>query len=530
MTGTAARRWLGAAAAGIIAFAVPLALTAAPAHAETGAWKAIASGSGHTCAIADDSHVYCWGDNTLGQIGAPSTIPVAPAPTEGSTAKPAPAPAPAPIPTPTPVEGAVAGQTFIAIAAGDNHTCALSSDHKVLCWGASGNGQLGNGVQPTEGGPTFSATAVDIVGNLAGLTVNSLAAGGNTSCAITSDGVTYCWGDNSAGQLGIGAAGPPRATPTGVSTRGVLRDRTVTQVAVGTDHACAVDSTGIGYCWGNNKYGQIGSGVPHRGGEGGQYLLPTKLDPLFTAANKVSHISAGSSFSCATATPSGSSIAIAYCWGELIKGRLGDGYSGTNQDASVFSPTAVPTKQAADPTKDAVLAGRDLRAVSSAGATTCVLDRVGSAVCWGDSETGQVGNGEAGSPKPLPPTAVVTARPYAGVGLAGISVGTNHVCGVNAAKAGGAASCWGSNGTGQLGLGVLNTTVTGTPRAVISATASPSPAPTSSGGPTDPATPDTPTASSGGGSWVTTLLAFLAGVVVASLGAVLISRRRAPTA
>ena len=523
------RSWASSTA---LALLLPvLALVTAPAaNAATAEWTSIATGSNHTCAISGAGQVYCWGDNSLGQLGSP--LPGAPAVDPAATDAPAPAVPPPPTPTPTPVAAPVAGLRIVAVAAGDNHSCALSAEGAVLCWGVNANGQLGNGVL-AEPGPTpaFSATPVAIVGPLANRKVTAIAAGGNNTCAVAEGGEVYCWGDNSAGQLGIGAAGAARPTPTRVLPKGLLVGRTVTQLVVGDLHVCALDSQGLAFCWGSNAFGQVGSGVPHRGGEGGQYLVPTPvlttpLDDSVPAPTPltISSLSAGSGFTCAIATSAAKPLPSAYCWGRLLNGRLGNGYSGSNDTASAFTPTAVPSTGA--------LAKRSLTTISSGGATTCVLDTQRSAYCWGDGSTGQVGNGEAASAAPLPPTAVKRSGPYSMLGLAQVSVGVNHACGLNPPDAGGAASCWGANGSGQLGTGTLKEGTQGQPRAVMLVAASPSPTSSTTPIPVDPGVPVTPVepaTPSSGGSLVTTLIAFVAGLVVGALVTVLVTRRRAPS-
>ncbi|MSV73275.1 MAG: hypothetical protein F2881_08155, partial [Actinobacteria bacterium] len=174
------RSWASSTA---LALLLPvLALVTAPAaNAATAEWTSIATGSNHTCAISGAGQVYCWGDNSLGQLGSP--LPGAPAVDPAATDAPAPAVPPPPTPTPTPVAAPVAGLRIVAVAAGDNHSCALSAEGAVLCWGMNANGQLGNGVL-AEPGPTpaFSAAPVAIVGPLANRKVTAIAAGGNNTC------------------------------------------------------------------------------------------------------------------------------------------------------------------------------------------------------------------------------------------------------------------------------------------------------------------------------------------------------------
>jgi alpha-tubulin suppressor-like RCC1 family protein len=132
----------------------------------------ISAGDAHTCAIRMSGDVVCWGDNTSGQLGVPKSDDKRLAPTK--------------------VNG-ISGP--IAIAAGGAHTCALMSSGQVLCWGANGSGQLGDGMMLDRETPQPVSMITD------GTTIS---AGRAHSCARTQSG-TRCWGDNQFGQLGNGS-------------------------------------------------------------------------------------------------------------------------------------------------------------------------------------------------------------------------------------------------------------------------------------------------------------------------------------
>ena len=165
-------------------------------------FTAISVGEQHSCGIAGGS-VYCWGDHSRGQLGTGS-------PQSARN-------------TPTAVASAV---TFVAISAGGFHTCAIASDAKAYCWGDNSNGELGDGNIPF---PTYRNVPSAVAG---GLTFKSIAVGGGQiggdfyyyysspgghSCGVTTGGVTYCWGSNLLGELGISPAGGDTSTPTKVS-------------------------------------------------------------------------------------------------------------------------------------------------------------------------------------------------------------------------------------------------------------------------------------------------------------------------
>jgi len=185
------------------------------------------------------------------------------------------------------------------IAAGDYHTCALTTTGGVKCWGDNFSGQLGDGTT------TKRVTPVDVSGLTSG--VSAIAAGASHTCALTTTGGVKCWGNNSAGQLGDGTAPTNSSTPVDVSglTSGV------SAIAAGGFHTCALTTTGGVKCWGYNKFGQLGDGTKTA------RFTPVDVSGLTSG---VSAIAAGVSHTCALTTTGG-----VKCWGDNFFGQLGNG-------------------------------------------------------------------------------------------------------------------------------------------------------------------------------------------------------------
>ncbi len=163
------------------------------------------------------------------------------------------------------------------IAAGEFYTCALEASGVVKCWGGNSLGQLGLGDTNNRGDGAgemgANLVAVDL-GLGSGVTVTAIAAGNYHTCALLSSGAVKCWGDNRVGQLGLGdtnnrgdGANEMGATLPVVDL-GLGAGVTVTAIDAGWYHTCALLSSRAVKCWGNNWYGQLGLGDTNNRGEG----------------------------------------------------------------------------------------------------------------------------------------------------------------------------------------------------------------------------------------------------------------------
>jgi alpha-tubulin suppressor-like RCC1 family protein len=339
---------------------------------------AVAAGYSYTCALTTGGGVKCWGGNLYGQLG------------DGTTTQRL---------TPVDVAGLISG--IAAVAAGDVHTCALTTGGGVKCWGYNGDGELGDGTT------TNRFTPVDVSGLTSG--VVAIAAGSGHTCALTTGGGVKCWGGNNSGQLGDGTS-TLRLTAVDVSglTSGMAA------IAAGISHTCALTTGGGVKCWGRNADGQLGDGTTT-----GQ-LTPVDVNGLTSG---MAAIAAGGSHTCAVTTGGGG----VKCWGNNDAGQLGDG---TDEYESIANDVSGLTSGVA-----AITAHRD---------HTCAVTTGGGAKCWGRNDYGGLGDGTA--------TDRLTPVDVSGLtsGVATIAAGGFHTC---ALTTGGGAKCWGRNDFGMLGDG-----------------------------------------------------------------------------
>lgn len=339
----------------------------------------VVSGDYHACARTSTGSVKCWGTNSVGQLG------------DGTTSDRS---------MPVDVPGLASGVR--AIAAGENHTCAVTAAGGVKCWGYNFNGQLG------DGSTIDRSTPVDMQGLGAG--ISAIAAGGGHTCALSLTGAVTCWGANGGGQLGDNST-LQRLTPVAVQGLG----SGISAVSAGGEHTCALGQSGGLKCWGSNVSGQLGdNSLTDR-------LTPVDVQGLTTG---VSVIAAGNKHTCAVTQAGG-----VRCWGYNDSGQLGDA-SNTDRQAPVDVQGLVS----------------GITAVTAGFEHSCALAASGAVTCWGNNRSGQLGdNTFAGRATPGSVLGL-------GTGITGIVAGGYHSC---ALGQGGRVTCWGDNSAGQLGDGTL---------------------------------------------------------------------------
>lgn len=288
----------------------------------------------------------------------------------------------------------LAGTCFAALGYAHTHistwagnSCAIKAS-QLYCWGSNQSGQRGDGTFTMTN--TVSPTAVTALG----ASVIAVDVYNNGICAVQSGTGVKCWGQNDFGI--IGTAPDPVAVPTLIPAT-----TTATMVTSGTAHACMKDNVGGIKCWGLNTHGQIGNGNKVNQ----TVAFPV---PLFG----VVQLSAGSSTTCATTTPSNA----AWCWGE---------YHGTTLPGDRVIPTQ-PTGMTMNVTDISV--GHD---------HVCAI-KSGAVHCWGSNALGQLGIAPpvTSSTTPLALPAPMNAN------VVKVEAGYMITC---ATKSGGDSYCWGSN-------------------------------------------------------------------------------------
>lgn len=282
----------------------------------------LVSGAFHACGLTAIGTAYCWGWNDMGQLGDGSEA------TRGA---------------PTLVAG---GPPFRSIHPGVEHTCGLDVEGRAHCWGLNGDGALG-----TAQSATYLYAPTPVVGDRA---FRHLALSRGFTCGISVEDAVYCWG-----YVPPNVHGPVLREPTLVSD-----ERAYAAIEAAEMWICAIDSAGEAWCWGRHPGIGVDSDVPLPV-EGGLAFVPSSLS---------------------VAGPEGTACALtadgeAYCWGHLPDAQ------------SLARPSATPVP---------VPGGHRFSRVAVGWFHACGLTTAGDAYCWGWNRSGQLGTGRTeGSDDPV---------------------------------------------------------------------------------------------------------------------------------
>lgn len=327
----------------------------------------------HTCALLMGGRVKCWGGNASAQLGVGDTQNRGDNPGEMGSHLPA-------VDLGPNVE-------VTAIAAGDDHTCALIKGGKVKCWGANQVGQLGLGDTAQRGDEASdmgeNLPYVDLGANKVAV---GLASGAGHTCALFADGSVKCWGLNYRGQLGLGDSENrgDEGSETGNNLPAVdLGDGVKAEgIYAGSYHTCALLVGGESLkCWGHNDDGELGLGHTKRTGDGPNEMGDNLPAVSFGDGKTLVSLSGGEGHSCAALNDG-----TVKCWGWNSEGQLGLGDTVSRGGALGQTLDKLPYVN--------IGIGEMAASIAAGDHSTCAVLAGGRVKCWGSNNYGELGLGD----------------------------------------------------------------------------------------------------------------------------------------
>jgi alpha-tubulin suppressor-like RCC1 family protein len=351
----------------------------------------VAAGTSTSCSVGADGKVRCWGNNSDGELGINSWG----GPVGGGYNT----------PQMVMVSASTPLDTIVEVAVGFAHACARTSIGNVWCWGGNPYGELGDGTTTAR----YYATHVPGISNVIGL-----AAGTSDTCALLANHTVSCWGDNEWGQLGNGNQ-QSSSTPTAVA--GLVN---VSAIVPQLSGMCAL-ANGIAKCWGRNDAGQMGNGT----------TSAAQLTPTPVSLSGIASLSRGgyASTTCAVLADGG-----AKCWGYNWFGQTGSGTSGNNQ----LTPVSLGATGGSPPNE-----------IAMGWKHGCARTADGNLSCWGSNDLGQLGNNST-TPSNVPVYNQIPQWMSPSQRLA-VTAESNSACAISSAL--GSVACWGVGAEGELGNG-----------------------------------------------------------------------------
>jgi alpha-tubulin suppressor-like RCC1 family protein len=380
----------------------------------------LSAGSSHTCVLDHEGQVWCWGHasaigapHTYASCGGPSTAEVAIARVEG-------------LPPAT------------SVAAGGAHTCAVTRDGEVWCWGGTNeHGELGQdepfpgcdaplGCGRCTGAPIRVPLPTD-----SGLRARGVAAGERHSCAILEDAAgarqVWCWGNNDRAQLGARSDDGPLPNVDGLPPALLPAPGAgeFQRLDAEGDTTCGIDHNGIIWCWGSNDAAQVTYGAP---GPGVQ-TIPFRIGPGIPGYEPTLPVSVGVAVGRTHACRISAEGGAVHCWGEQNDGQLGNfatAEPGATCDET-WSSRAMYSSVGSGyaPVAELSLGTRvgDEMPVCNEG-FSCLRGPDGAVVCWGANRDGQCG----AEPSERSDGVAVEMPPGVEGTAARIAAGAAHAC------------------------------------------------------------------------------------------------------
>lgn len=342
----------------------------------------------HTCVRFAEGGVRCWGYNKSGQLGLGNTNIWGDEPREVVDAL-----------HDLPI-GPVAD-----VVTGAQTTCAVREDGRAMCWGSGADGVRGHGAVDDLGDDELlDADSLHDV-ELGGRRVVELALGARHGCALVDDGSVRCWGNNSRGQLGvpdwqwsigdgIGDGHGRGRVPDDASLRVAgLSDLQIIDVAAGADRTCALAESGVVRCWGDNTNGHLGYDPAAQPGCGVSQdcTVSASSGNIQLGDTRATQVSVGAEHACIV-----DADAQAWCWGNQVWGRLGDGQSASLPTAALNLPSVAVMPRWVDLGDFDDVAGPDrVQRIAAGDDHTCALLESGGVRCWGHGSSGRLGYGSS---------------------------------------------------------------------------------------------------------------------------------------
>lgn len=352
-------------------------------------FEKIYAGLDHACGLNNLGDVYCWGKNTYGQLGnGISSAGI----------------------THYPQRINISGISKLALGA--YHTCALTNDNKLICWGLNSAGQLGNGTNTDLYSPNV---ATPVLTNIIDVT-----AGIAHTCAIDNVGSVKCWGEGASYQLGLGS---PASQNVPTMTSITSNAEKIVSGAF-SNVTCAKMTDGLLKCWGNNTNGQLGIGT--------NTTQPSIVNVTGLPEPSPLGVAVGAQAVCIIRN---NGLGNVRCWGGGTSGQLGNG-SSISQNMPSSSSDVVGL--------DGVIS------IKGHADHFCALTNTKVLKCWGFNADSQLGDGTSVNRN----TPVATAL---GEDVFDYSVGNNYVC---ARFLTGNGKCWGNNTNGIFANGTVTNSTT----------------------------------------------------------------------
>lgn len=365
---------------------------------------AVSAGGGHTCAVTQDGHAYCWGANRCGVLGDGTEE-------DRSTA------------VPVTFRDGAPFEAVVSVSAGDESTCATTMAGRAWCWGDRTKGRLGDRwVESSRIDCVPYPVLVKGIAKTAPLpSVAAISGSEYHTCIVGTDSTVWCWShgfDPFVPPPGVLGDGMDHGSFDPVQVLGPRGEPLLDAVAVsaGEVHSCSILANGTVWCWGSNAYGLAGLDPSVD-----LALVATQIrldtgEPL----GDVDEISAGSLHTCAKRIDG-----TVWCWGRNDRKQLGMGPGQTQYPVEIRMEDGYPLQ--------------DVEHIAAGGNHTCAIVSDGSAWCWGDNSFGQLGNGSA-SEASFPVQVLTSGGPVLD-DLVQIVAGNAHTCAV---ARDGHVWCWGA--------------------------------------------------------------------------------------